>query len=383
MALSNNPCVLGAGLPIATGGAGLVSGPSSSTDNSIVRWDGTGGNLVQNSVLIVADTTGALSGFTTGNGITWHGGGTITGASGALTATTAAAQNFDVDPGTTGLVRFVATALASTSTSLVRVVNDTAATGGATVQMSPRLAWRGHAWDTSASQTVDFFIENLPATAATPTGTFKVGYSLNGAAATYPMTLSSAGVLTIANAITSTAGGITTAATTALEFSTRSRLRSPANSQFTLLNAGETDFSLLQFGGTTSSFPAIKRNGTAFNFRLADDSADAAITAGNITTSAALLGSAQALSGAGAVNVTTTLTEYTSTGAAQALTLANGTAGQFKQIVHTVDGGSGILTPTTPLGYATITFATAGDAVDLVYTATGWAIVGSRGAVIA
>ena len=30
---------------------------------------------------------------------------------------------------------------------------------------------------------------------------------------------------------------------------------------------------------TTSSFPAIKRNGTAINFRLADDSADAAITA--------------------------------------------------------------------------------------------------------
>ena len=38
-------------------------------------------------------------------------------------------------------------------------------------------------------------------------------------------------------------------------------------------------FARLQLGGTTSSFPAIKRNGTAINFRLADDSADAAITA--------------------------------------------------------------------------------------------------------
>ena len=43
-------------------------------------------------------------------------------------------------------------------------------------------------------------------------------------------------------------------------------------------NAG-TDFTRLQFGGTTSSFPAIKRNGTALNFRLANDSADAPITA--------------------------------------------------------------------------------------------------------
>jgi len=56
------------------------------TDNAIVRADGTAGQ-VQNSVLIVADTSGALSGFTTGNGITFHGGGTLTGASGALTLT--------------------------------------------------------------------------------------------------------------------------------------------------------------------------------------------------------------------------------------------------------------------------------------------------------
>lgn len=41
---------------------------------------------------------------------------------------------------------------------------------------------------------------------------------------------------------------------------------------------------LIQMGGTTSSFPEIKRNGTAINFRLADDSADAAITAGQVTT---------------------------------------------------------------------------------------------------
>jgi hypothetical protein len=40
-----------------------------------------------------------------------------------------------------------------------------------------------------------------------------------------------------------------------------------------------TDFNRLQLGGTTSSFPAIKRNGTAIDFRLADDSAYCSITA--------------------------------------------------------------------------------------------------------
>jgi hypothetical protein len=48
----------------------------------------------------------------------------------------------------------------------------------------------------------------------------------------------------------------------------------------TLLDSAQTSFNRLQIGGTSSSFPAIKRNSTALNFRLADDSADAPITAG-------------------------------------------------------------------------------------------------------
>jgi hypothetical protein len=62
----------------------------------------------------------------------------------------------------------------------------------------------GNAWDTAASQSVAFFVEALPATAATPTGTFKLGYSLNAAAATYPLTLTSAGALTSLTSTTAT-----------------------------------------------------------------------------------------------------------------------------------------------------------------------------------
>jgi hypothetical protein len=40
---------------------------------------------------------------------------------------------------------------------------------------------------------------------------------------------------------------------------------------------------LIQLCGTTASYPAIKRNGTAVNFRLADESGDAPITAASIT----------------------------------------------------------------------------------------------------
>lgn len=62
----------------------------------------------------------------------------------------------------------------------------------------------------------------------------------------------------------------------------RSAIFSPSDGVIELTNNAITGFNRLQLGGTTSSFPAIKVNGAALNFRLADDSGDAAITAGNI-----------------------------------------------------------------------------------------------------
>lgn len=101
------------------------------------------------------------------------------------------------------------------------------------------------------------------------------------------------------------------------------------------------------------------------------------------TTASQVIGGVQALSGAGAVNTTQLCTDFTSTGGAQALTLADGALGQFKTITHVVDGGSGVLTPATKVGFTTITFTNAGDSVTLRFTATGWAVIGSFGAVIA
>ena len=93
--------------------------------------------------------------------------------------------------------------------------------------------------------------------------------------------------------------------------------------------------------------------------------------------------SVQSLSGAGAVNVTDMFTSLTTSGAAQALTLANGTVGQLKIISHVVDAGSAVLTPTTKIGFSTVTFTNVGDSVTLIYTSAGWAIIGISGAVAA
>ncbi len=84
---------------------------------------------------------------------------------------------------------------------------------------------------------------------------------------------------------------------------------------------------------------------------------------------------AQSLSGAGAVNVTSYLTKVTTTGSAQALSMANGTQiGQMKRIWHVVDGGSAVLT-TALSGATTITFTTANEFADLIWTGTNWCVL--------
>lgn len=72
---------------------------------------------------------------------------------------------------------------------------------------------------------------------------------------------------------------------------------SPSNGVFRLIDSAATSFSRLQFGGTTSAYPAIKRNGAAINFRLADDSADAAITASVVTAYNGVVGTQYVVSG--------------------------------------------------------------------------------------
>jgi len=64
-----------------------------------------------------------------------------------------------------------------------------------------------------------------------------------------------------------------------IQFAARSLFRSPSDGVLTIKNNAETDFNRLQFGGTTSSFPALKRSTTTLQARLADDSADTDIQA--------------------------------------------------------------------------------------------------------
>lgn len=135
-----------------------------------------------------------------------------------------------------------------------------------------------------------------------------------------------------------------------------------------------TDGQVARVSGTTLGFGTI---------------AAAGIASGSVTTAklgTEVRGAHQALSGAGAINLTTPVTRFTSTGASQALTLADGSVvGQRKRIIHVVDGGSGVLTAGGSLhlgdSLASITIASLWDWVELEWqTAGGWHVVGWAGA---
>jgi predicted RecA/RadA family phage recombinase len=86
-------------------------------------------------------------------------------------------------------------------------------------------------------------------------------------------------------------------------------------------------------------------------------------------------GAQQALSGAGAINVTSYFTAWTTAGAV-AGTLANGTrVGQLKEITLVAQAGAATLTPATLVGGTTITSSVVGDNVLLRWTAAGWTVL--------
>ena len=129
---------------------------------------------------------------------------------------------------------------------------------------------------------------------------------------------------------------------------------------------------------TTMTFPATSAT-------IARTDAAQAFT-GNQTFNGAIIGTVQALSGPGAVNVTQLTTAFTSTGTGDALTLADGVAGQLKTIVYVAEAAgadTGILTPTNLGSATTITFNAVGDSVTLQFIGADWWVIGLRGAVVA
>jgi hypothetical protein len=111
---------------------------------------------------------------------------------------------------------------------------------------------------------------------------------------------------------------------------------------------------------------------------------DAPITTTNLSFSGTEIQTGvTATSGAGAVAITSRIHEVTTTGTGDALTLANGTAGQRLTIIYVAEGAGGdtaVITPTTLAGGTTITLNALGDSAEIIYSSTGgWYVVGLGG----
>jgi len=74
---------------------------------------------------------------------------------------------------------------------------------------------------------------------------------------------------------------------------------------------------------------------------------------------------------------------FLTTGGAEALTLADGVAGQKLKIVMVSDGGDGTVTPANLGNGATLTFDDDGDSADLIFDGTSWWLVGTPTATLA
>lgn len=138
------------------------------------------------------------------------------------------------------------------------------------------------------------------------------------------------------------------------------------------------------FGGTgviaANKSWSVSAGTTAFD--LSGGTGVTKTTTGLFTISAGAQLSTGTLSGPGAISVVKGTTKVTTTGVSDALTLADGTDGQIITIIHDVDGGSAVLTPTTKTGFSTITFTAVGEACVLQFVTTrGWIILSIQGAV--
>lgn len=403
-------------LGTGTGTAGPSSGGS--TDNAIVRWDGTGGRTLQNSVVIVTDNGDLTLPSTATAGL-------------QLYNTVEQVTNYErLELLWSSNIATIRTAIGGSGNR--RSVRVASVTDGASITMFPSGNTLAFNLNLQTSQSVASLTHTrLDGTLTQTSGT-------NTILAIQPTYNQASG--TAANTdllINRTQTAVGSGAQLLADFQVG------GVSQAKIFNTGRSYFAsgpetyMVTNGGTvnTTTFGVGAGNGgqgrwaidfnaggteVAFNGLVNNNASNVIRTTAVITTSVrttgsetgtlvfltkpaggavtaaltlsdtqsatfagALITTPQALSGAGAVNLTTTTTHYTSTGVAEALTLANGTAGQTKIIVHVVDGGSGVLTPTTALGYTTITFTNAGESAELEYTSIGWAIRSLRGAVAA
>ena len=137
-------------------------------------------------------------------------------------------------------------------------------------------------------------------------------------------------------------------------------------------------------GGDVTVTPANYDDATAIVFNDAFDACELIFTDGawvlqwSKGTDAGIV----TITATGAVPLTSDII-FISTTAVQALTLADGVAGQRMTVKMLVDGNDSVITPANFLDGTTITFDDVGDSCELLFDGTNWGVIGTPTATVA
>jgi hypothetical protein len=172
------------------------------------------------------------------------------------------------------------------------VQNTTLTTAAATRQNSPRVGWLAHVWNTAANETAYFFAENIPTSLATPTSLFRIGYSRNGAAPTYPLTLTNGGNLTALSQVSTLFLSIGQGTTGYLTIRNQGYLQGVADGKWKVVNNSGS-------GGVGLDFTTAN---AVLKIRTTDHTGDASLSALHYLASGYYEGTQIIAPAAGAVN---------------------------------------------------------------------------------
>lgn len=142
---------------------------------------------------------------------------------------------------------------------------------------------------------------------------------------------------------------------------------------------------MLVDGGDVVVTPANFANGTTLTFNDVWDTCELLFSGSNwhLVSKEGVDAGVITILATGAVPLAKDVIFIDSTSGVQALTLADGVAGQRMIVKMLVDGGNSVITPANFFDGTTITFANINESIDLVFDGTNWGVIGTATATVA